>query len=627
MGTRTAGRWIGWAFGVVVGLAAVLPAPFAAAADEPAWRHASALTGEPKYPPGFPHFDYVNPEAPKGGTVRLGVYGSFDNTNVYNALKGDPAPGVSLVYEDLMAPSLDELDISASYGQLADALRFPDDYSWVEYRLDADARWQDGEPVTADDVVWSLSALKEINPQVAYYFSHVVEAKAVDARTVRFTFDAPGNRELPHIVGQLTVLPKHWWEGTDANGRKRDIRSTTLEAPMGSGPYKVRSIEPGRKVVMERDPNYWGAKKPFAIGQDNFDVLEFDSYLDTTVLLEAFKADKIDFRAENSAKAWATAYEFPAKAQGRVVLETYPRRASGVMQAFVPNLRRAKFADQRVRRALNLAFDFETINRTVFFGQYKRVASYFENTELAARGLPSPEELTILEPLRGQIPDSVFTTAYANPVGGSTEKARDNLREAVRLFAEAGWTFKGNRLVNAKGEPFTIEYLTDNPGDERIMTPYAQALQRIGIKVDVRTVDSAQYTNRIRSFDFDMIMNVWGESLSPGNEQRRYWGSAAAKTEGSENYAGIADPAIDKLIERVIFTKDRDDLVTATRALDRVLLAHDFVIPCWTLDYDRYAYWNRFDHPAKLPEYSFGFPTVWWWSAEKAKATGGGGNG
>lgn len=614
--------WFGALAGFVLGALVVADAAPAAAQAEPEWRHATALTGDPKYPPDFKHFDYVNPDAPKGGRVRFGVYGGFDTLNVLLP-KGDPAPGVGLVYESLTTSSLDELDISAAYGQIADAFKYPDDFSWVTYRIHPEAKWQDGQPITPEDVVWSMEIQKEINPQIGYYFSHVTKAETVGDREVKFTFDAPGNRELPHIVGQLTVLPKHWWEGKDANGKQRDIRQTTLEPPMGSGPYKVKSVVPGRSIVLERDPTYWGQNLPVNLGQNNFDILEYESYLDQTVLLEAFKADRYDFRAENSAKNWATGYDFPARKEGRVIVDTYPDRASGVMQAFVPNLRRDKFKDPRVRRALNLAFDYESLNRTVFFGQYKRVASYFENTELAARGLPSPEELAILEPLKDQIPPEVFTEPYENPTGGSTEKARENLREAVRLFAEAGWTFDGGKLVNEKGEQFSIEYLTANPNDERFMTPYAQSLKRIGIRVDIRSIDSAQYVNRLRDFDFDMIMTVWGQSLSPGNEQRRMWGSEAADTPSSENYAGIKDPAIDTLIERVIFAKDRPDLVAATRALDRVLLANDFVIPCWTLDYDRFAYWNRFGRPETLPKYSFGFPTVWWWDEAKAKATGG----
>lgn len=609
-----------------VAVAVSLAAPPALAQADPPWRHATALTGDPRHPADFKHFDYVNPDAPKGGRVRLGVQGGFDSTNVHLGLKGEPAPGVGLVYETLMTSSLDELDISSMYGLLADGLKYPDDYSWVIYRLNPNARWQDGQPVTPEDVIWSMETLKEINPNDGFYFSHVTKAEKVGEREVKFTFDAPGNRELPHIVGQLTVLPKHWWEGTDANGQKRNIRNTTLEFPMGSGPYKVKAIDPGRRVVMERDPNHWGKDLPTQVGQNNFDEIIYETYKDAVVLLEAFKGDRFDFRVENSAKNWATGYDFPAKNDGRVVLATYPDKASGVMQAFVPNLRREKFKDTKVRQALNLAFDYESLNRTVFFGQYKRVASFFENTELAARGLPSPEELAILEPLKDQVPPAVFTTPYENPVNGSPEKLRENLRTAVKLLGEAGWTFKGSQLVNAKGEPFTIEYLTQSQNDERFVTPYAQVLKRIGITMTVRIVESAQFVNRVRDFDYDMIMVPWGQSLSPGNEQRRYWGSKAADTPDSQNYAGIKDPAVDALIERVIFAKDRADLVAATKALDRVLLANHFVIPQWTLDYDRYAYWNRFSHPEKLPEYSFGFPTVWWWDAEKAKATGGGAN-
>ncbi len=617
-------NWIGAC--AALGLAAVFAAlpGVAGANEEPEWRHATALTGEPKYPANFKHFDYVNPDAPKGGRVRLASPGSFDTLNIFLP-KGDPAPGVQLVYESLTTPSLDELDISAAYGLIADALKYPPDYSWVSYRLNPAAKWQDGQPITPDDVIWSFETLREINPQIAGYYTHVTKVEAAGEREVKFTFDQAGNRELPHIVGQLEILPKHWWEGTDANGKQRNIRETTLELPMGSGPYKVKSVDPGRSVVLERDPNYWGANLPAQIGQNNFDLIQYESYLDQTVLLEAFKADRFDFRAENSAKNWATGYDFPAKNQGKVILETYPDKASGVMQAMVPNLRREKFQDPRVRRALNLAFDYESLNRTVFFGQYKRVSSYFENTDLAARGLPSPDELAILEPLKDKIPPDVFTKPYENPVGGSPEKQRENLREAVRLFKEAGWTLQNGKMINGKGGPFTIEFLSQSPNDERFVSPYGQALKRIGIDLTIRVVDSAQYVNRFRSFDFDLVMTVWGQSLSPGNEQRRYWGSKAADIEGSENYAGIKDPAVDALIERVIFAKNRADLVTAVKALDRVLLAHDYVIPAWTLDYDRFAYWNRFSRPEKLPEYSFGFPTVWWYDPTKAAAIGGGG--
>ncbi|WP_237154382.1 extracellular solute-binding protein [Oryzibacter oryziterrae] len=604
---------------VVAGLASVPPA----LADEPVWRHASALNGEPRYPADFKHFDYVNPDAPKGGTVRFGVEGGFDSTNVYLGTKGDPASAVAQVYEALTTESLDEYNISATYGLLADKLRYPDDYAWVDYHLNPAARWSDGQPVTADDVIWSFTTLKDIYPLFASYYGHVVKAEDAGDNVIHFTFDAPGNRELPHIVGQLPVLPRHWWEGKDASGKPRDIRATTLEAPMGSGPYKVTSVDAGRQIVLERDPNYWGKDLPVNAGINNFDRMSYEYFLDPTVLLEAFKGDKYDFRLERSAKMWATAYDFPAKTEGRVVTETYPKRGVGVMQALVVNLRLPKYQDARVRSALNYAFDYETLKHNVFYDQYDRINSYYFGTELASSGLPSAEELKLLEPLKDQIPASVFTTPYTNPLGGSPEALRKNLREAIRLFGEAGWTLQDGVMKNAKGEAFTIEFKTNDQLSERYVAPYAKALKLIGIDLVFRVVDDAQYQNVMDSFSFDMTTGIWGETLSPGNEQRENWGSAAADKPGSRNHAGIKNAAVDKLIDAVIFAQDRPALVTATHALDRVLLANNFVIPLFYSLNDRIAYWNRFSHPDKLPEYSVGFPTVWWYDAAKASATGG----
>ncbi|PKR88483.1 hypothetical protein CXZ10_13845 [Pleomorphomonas diazotrophica] len=593
-----------------------------ARAEEPEWRTATALGGEPRYAADFAHFDYVNPDAPKGGEARFGVESTFDSTNLFLGTKGTPTGAVVYAYESLFTSSLDELDISATYPQLAEAARYPSDYAWVEYRLDPRARWQDGEPVTVDDVIWSFDTLKEIYPLFANYYNHVVKAEPAGDRVVRFTFDAPGNRELPHILGQLYVLPKHWWQGKDASGKPRNIRETTLEAPLGSGPYKVTAVDPGRRVTLVRDPDYWGAKLPVSIGSNNFDQMTFDYYVDSTVLMEAFKADKYDFRSERSAKMWATGYDFPAKREGKVVTMTFPRNASGVMQALIVNLRLPKYQDARIRRALNLAFDYETLKRTVFFNLYDRIDSFYFGTELAARNLPSPDELALLEPLRDKLPPAVFTAPYANPVGGTPEAVRDNLRQAVALFAEAGWTIQNGKMRNAKGEPFRIEFLTNDQLNERYMAPYAKALGRIGIDLDYRLVDDAQYQNRTISFDFDMTTEVWGQTLSPGNEQREMWGSKAADQPGSRNTAGIKDAAIDALIDKVIYAGDRAALITATRALDRALLANNFVIPLFYSKVNFYAYWNRFGHPEALPKYSVGFPGVWWYDAAAAKAAG-----
>jgi microcin C transport system substrate-binding protein len=581
-------------------------AAHAQTAPAPEWRHALSLMDAPKYPADFPHFDYVNPDAPKGGTLRLSASGSFDSFNI-TLPRGVVAAGASMIYETLMTSSLDE--VSAEYGLLAEAVRFPEDFSSVTYKLRRQARWHDGEAITPDDVIWSLETLKKSHPFYAYYYRNVVRAEASGDNEITFTFDEKGNRELPQIVGQLPILPKHWWTGTDAKGQQRDITRTTLEVPLGSGPYRIAGFVAGRSVSYERVADHWGKDLPVSKGQNNFDRIEYIYFRDNTVTLEAFKAGQYDFRLESSAKEWATGYDFPARRDGRVVLDTYPVHDRGIMQAFVPNMRRAKFQDIRVRQALNLAMDFDGMNRALFYGQYNRISSYFENTELASSGVPQGKELEILESIRNLLPDSVFTTPYSN---GSSEP-RDNLRRANELLQQAGWTIGAGRVLrNAKGEAFTIEFLLDQPNFERVVLFYKQSLERLGIQVTIRMVDSSQMENRERARDFDMIVGSWPQSLSPGNEQRDFWGTDAADRDGSRNYAGIKNPAVDALIDKVIYAADRDTLVAATHALDRVLLSNYYVVPQWTSKDTRFAYWNRFDHPEKLPEYSLGFPTVWW---------------
>jgi microcin C transport system substrate-binding protein len=589
------------------------------ASAQDGWTHGQSLTGEIKYQPGFAHFDYVNPAAPKGGTVRLAAIGTYDSFNSFIP-RGQPAAGIGLVYESLMTPALDE--ISSEYGLLAEAVTHPPDFSSVTYRLRAGAKWHDGKPVTPEDVIFSLEKLKAIHPRYAGYYKSVVKAEKTAEREITFTFDQTGNRELPHIVGQLTVLPKHYWEGTDATGAKRDITKTTLEAPLGSGPYRIKpGFQPGRGIAFERVPEYWGKDLPVRIGTNNFDEVRYSYYRDMDVALEALKADQYDFRNENIAKNWATAYDFPARREGRVALETHPIRDMGIMQGFAFNLRKPKFQDPRVRRAFNLAMNFEDMNRSLFFGQYKRIESYFQNTELAASGLPEGRELEILSEVKSEVPPEVFTTPYTNPVVASPDALRTNLREAVRLLAEAGWTVKNNggkrALVNAAGEAMKVEFLLGSPTFERVVLSYTPNLQRLGIETTVRTVDPAQYENRMNVFDYDMTVESWGQSLSPGNEQRDYWGSAAADQEGSRNTIGIKNPAIDKLIDKVIYAKDRQDLVAATHALDRVLLWNNYVVPQWTAGETRFAYWKRLAHPEKLPEYDLGFPLVWWSADQK----------
>lgn len=587
------------------------------------WRHGLSLFGDIKYPAGFKHYDYVNPDAPKGGIIRQVANGTFDNFNVAVAgVKGSIAAGLSQVYDTLTAPSLDE--ISTEYGLLAEAVSYPEDFSSATYRLRAQAKWHDGKPVTPEDVIFSLDTFKTYSPQMSGYYRHVVKAEKAGDRDVKFTFDGPGNRELPQIVGQLMVLPKHWWEGTDEQGRKRDVSATTLEKPLGSGAYRIKEFVPGRSISYERVPDYWGSKLNVNVGQDNFAELRFEYFRDSTVAIEAFKADQVDYRVENSAKNWATAYDFPAVKDNRVLLEEFETRNSGIMQAFAFNIRRDKFKDARLRRAFNMAFDFEEMNKQIFFGQYKRIKSYFEGTELASSGLPQGAELAILETVRAKVPPEVFTTEYTNPVNGAPDAVRNNLREAVRLMKEAGYEVRDRKMTNVRtGEALSVEFLSYDPNGERYVLFYKPSLERLGVGVTVRTVDDAQYENRLRQWDFDIITGLWPESLSPGNEQRYFWGSQAADQAGSRNYIGIKDEAIDTLIERVIFAKNRDDLVAATKALDRVLLWNHFVVPQWTYNKQRLARWDRFGRPAQLPKYgASAFPTVWWYDADKATRTG-----
>jgi microcin C transport system substrate-binding protein len=610
----------GTALLMAVALTTRAPAQTPAQTEPGPWRHALSLMGTPKQPADFRRLDYVNPDAPKGGMVRIGAQGTFDNFNpVVAGLKGVLAAGATQIYDTLMEESLDE--VSTEYGLLAEAVRYPADYSAVTYRLRPNARWHDGRPVTADDVVWSFEVQKANSPFLAQYYRHVKTVAITAEREITFTFDQSGNRELPQIVGQLRVLPKHWWTGTAPDGRPRDITGTTLEPPLGSGPYRIKSFSPGRSVVLERVPDYWGKDVPVMVGKNNFDELRYEYFRDTTVALEAFKKGDLDFRTENVSRNWSTAYDFPAVRENRVIREEFPIRNLGRMQAFVMNLRRPKFADWRVRRAFDLAFDFEEMNRQLFFGLYRRGNSYFAGTELASSGVPEGQELAMLETVRDKVPPALFTQAYRTPVNGSPDAVRGNLREALGLLREAGWGVRDQKLVNATtGERFTVEILIDQPVFERVALFFKPNLERLGVEVTVRTVDDAQFENRLRAFDFDMLgVHSWGQSLSPGNEQRDQWSSESAERPGSQNVAGIRNPAVDALIERVIFARDRAELIAATRALDRVLLWNHYVIPQWISGVQWTARWDRFSRPERLPEYGLsGFPTIWWFDAAKA---------
>jgi microcin C transport system substrate-binding protein len=604
--------------GLALTLALVTPASVQAQEAVPS--HGVAMHGDLKYGPEFEHFDYVNPNAPKGGTVTFASTGSFDTLNPF-IIKGTAADGLGFLFETLTTQSEDEP--FSEYGLLAESIEMPEDRSWVAFTLRPEARWHDGKPVTVDDVIFSFNTLKEKGlPFYRAYYKNVIKAEAEGERRVKFTFEETTNRELPLILGQLPILPKHYYE-------KVEFDKTTLEPPLGSGPYRIKSLEPGRRIVYERVKDYWGVGLPVNQGFWNFDEVRYEYYRDANVALEAFKAGGYDIRVENTSKFWATAYTGPMFAAGWIQKEEIPHELGTGMQGFAFNLRRPMFQDPKVRRALAFAFDFEWTNRTIMYGQYDRTESYFSNTELAAEGLPSAAELELLEPFRDQLPAEVFTEVYRAPSTEGEGGIRQNLRTALRLLGEAGWSVEGGKLVNAEGQPFRFEILLNGPSFERHTLPFVKNLERLGIQATVRAVDPAQYQNRMDDFDFDMVVASFGQSLSPGNEQREYWGSEAADIPGSRNIIAIKDPVVDHLIDRIIEAPTREDLVTATRALDRVLRWGHYVIPHWHSRIFRVAYWNKFDRPETNPPY--GLPLFSWWvdpvkvaDVEQRKAAEGG---
>jgi len=551
--------------------------------------------------------------------VRRAAVGTFDSFNMVVAgIKGNLVQGIELIYDTLMASSLDE--VASEYGLVAEAVRYPSDFAWVSFRLRPAARWHDGRIIAPDDVIYSLGVFKRLHPMLAAYYRHVARAEQIGESEIRFVFDTAGIREMPQVLGQLTVLPKHWWEGTNGFGEPRAVSETTLEPPLGSGAYRIKNFEAGQSVVYERVPDYWAKDLPINVGTNNFDELRFDYFRDPGVAFEAFKAGVVDWHTENVAKNWATGYDFPAVSRRQIVREEFPIRSIGTMQAFAFNIRRAKFSDPRVRRAFNFAFDFEKVNREFFYDQYTRISSYFDGTELASAGLPEGRELELLQGVRSAVPPQVFTTPYWNPVAGSDAAVRANLLKAMRLLTQAGFEVKDLVLVDPEtGEQMEVEFLIGDQSFERVILFYQPSLQRLGIKATVRYVDNVQYFNRLREWDFDIVVASWLESLTPGGEQRDYWGSAAADTPGSRNLVGIKNRAIDALIERIIFATSRDELVAATKALDRVLLWNHYVVPQWNFGTLRTARWDWFGRPDRMPRYGLSaFPMLWWWDEERA---------
>jgi len=576
------------------------------------------MHGEPKYGKDFRHFDYVNPDAPQGGTLHFGVTGSYDSLNPF-IIRGQTALGLtsgymSLVYEPLMARSWDEP--FTMYGLIAKTVEVPEDRSWIIFNLDPKAHFSDGSPVTQGDVIFSWQSLRDKGrPNHRTYYKKVEQAEKVGSNGVKFTFrknpDGTIDREMPLIMASMPVIPQRDWEG-------RDFNQTSLRPPMGSGPYKVSKVDPGRSITYARDPNYWGKDVPAQKGMYNFDNVKIDYYRDDGIALQAFKAGQYDMRRESDINKWMTAYDFPAVTDGRVKLEKLAHHRTEPATGFIFNTRRHPFDDPALRAALEYTFDFGWINKNLFHGQYRRTESFFPNAELAAPKLPEGKELEILEKYRGKVPDWIFTQSVAPPAtDGSDESLRANLLKAEAILKAAGYRLENDQLYAPDGKPVAFETLLSDPVEEKIALNWVRDLKRLGIAARVHTVDSAQYQARLASFDYDVTTGKWISTLSPGNEQMFFWGSAAADQQGSRNYAGVKDPVVDALASAIPAAKTREDLVATVHALDRVLMAGHYTIPFYYLGADNMAYWTRIAHPETMPVY--GTVIESWW-AEPAKA-------
>jgi microcin C transport system substrate-binding protein len=575
-------------------------------------RHGLSAFGDLKYPADFMHFGWVNPDAPKGGriaTIGTGALTTFDSFNNF-ILKGDAAQGLELLFDSLMTRATDEPD--AVYGLVARSAELAADGKSVTFRLRPEAKFADGSPLTSDDVVFSFATLKEKgHPSYRVLLRDVVEAQAPDAATVRYQFTGTQIRDLPLTVAGLPILSKAYYAS-------RDFEQTTLDPPLGSGPYKLGDFKQGTFVSYRRRSDYWAKDLPVTRGRFNFDEVRYEYYRDRTAALESFKAGAYDLREEFTSRDWATGYDVPPVRQGRIVLLTLPDENPSGAQGFFLNTRRPKLADARVRKALDYAFDFEWTNKNIFYGLYKRTESFFENSEMKATGKPSAAELALLEPFRAQLPAEVFESPYTAPVSDGSGQDRKLLREATRLLSEAGYEVKGGKLVDARGETLSLEFLITDPVSERILLPYVKNLEALGIAASVRRIDPAQYERRVKAFDFDVVTTRYVLRLTPGTEMRNFWSSEAAKTEGSFNLAGISQPAVDALIAKAVEAKSREELLTATRALDRVLRAGHYWVPQWYKAAHNIAYWDKFQRPAQKPRYDRGILDSWWYDADKA---------
>ena len=578
------------------------PVLAAATTSQPACSHALTLHGEAKYPANFAHLDYVNPQAPKGGSLRQAAQGTFDSFNPF-IVQGTAAAGLGNIYDSLTYHTSDEP--FTEYGLLASCMQLDPAGRWVEFELRPEARFHDGKPVTAEDVAFTFKLLREEGrPFYRAYYADITAITVLNPQRIRFELASHQNRELPLIIGQIPILPKHYWQD-------RDFKQPSLDKPLGSGPYKIADVDSGRRIVYQKVADYWGENLPINLGRNNIENMIYDYYRDATVALEAFKAGRLDFRLENIARNWATGYNSPALNSGDLVLESIPHKNSAGMQGFFFNTRREVFKDPKVRLALTQMFDFEWSNQQLFHGAYTRTQSYFSNSELASSGLPQGKELALLKPFAKQLPEEVFATEYSLPVTDGSGNIRNQTRKALGLLREAGWKIDGRRLVNAEGEQLRFEILLHDSSFERVVLPWRQNLERIGIRMDVRVVDVTQYLNRLRSFDYDMVVSSIGQSLSPGNEQREFFHSEFAHSPDGRNISGVKDSVVDALIEQLINAKDRDSLVTATRALDRVLLWGHYVIPHFHLSEYRVARHKHIKIPEVRPDY--GLPIDTWW--------------
>lgn len=593
--------------------AAAAPATAAAPAnDGPVTRSDGfSLLGQPKLPPDYPNLPYVNPTAPKGGTVTLSAIGNFDSFSPF-IIRGTSAAGVDRVWDTLLYASADEA--STAYGLLAKDVEMPADHKWVAFDLRTEAKFNDGTPVTAQDVAWTFRTLLEKGrPFYRLYYANVSEVTTEGTQRVVFHFKNADSREMPLILGEMPILPEHWWKG-------RDFTAPLTEPPLGSGPYRVGAFEFGRSVTYQRVPNWWAVAQPIGKGLNNFDTIRMEYFRDATVAMEAFKAGQVDFRQENIAKNWATAYDFPAVQRGLVKKRDVRHRLPTGMQGFAMNTRRAVFKDVRVREAMDDAFDFEWMNHNLFFDAYARTRSYFSNSELASTGVPQGPELALLEKYKDKLPPSLFTQPFQLPVTDGSGNNRPQLMHALGLLKEAGWTVKDRKLVDAQGQQMTFTILLEDPIFERVALPYKASLERLGISVNVRTVDPSEYQHLTDAFDYDMTITSFGESDSPGNEQRDYWTCAAAKEQGSSNIMGICDPVVDALVNDVVGAPDYEHLKLAARALDRVLLAGWYLVPNYHSQVFRIAYWDRFGIPDKPVRAGFVLNS-WWIDTPHATAT------